>query len=67
MDFRPTIKKVIMSIIIAIVVWMLTYVRTIYFVGEKYPILSTSSWLTIFSFILVYVIWSLIQNRKKRR
>lgn len=67
MNFRPTLKKVVMSIVIAVIVCMLTYVPKIYHAGEI-PIVAYFTnplALTVYSFILVYVIWSLFQKKKQ--
>ncbi|MGY4884168.1 MAG: hypothetical protein ACP5NZ_01160 [Nanobdellota archaeon] len=63
MNFRPTLWKTTWSIIIAILTWMLTYVPVICHVGE--PCFPPYLWVPIVALILVYIVWSLFQRKKK--
>ena len=65
MNFKPNRWKVIGSITIAVFVWILTYVPTIYPIGSRIQIVTMSSLLTILSLIIVYSVWSLIEKKKR--
>jgi len=62
MNFRPTLWKVVLSIIIAIIVFILTPIPFCKPGGECNSVL----WPSLASLILTYVIWSLFQKRKKK-
>jgi uncharacterized membrane-anchored protein len=59
MNFKPTKWKVVWSIIIAILVWMLTFTSSFMPEEKRVTIISSLS-----SLIIVYVIWSIAQKRK---
>ncbi|MCX6750145.1 MAG: hypothetical protein NTZ83_01690 [Candidatus Pacearchaeota archaeon] len=62
MNFRLTKWKVIISLVIVIIIFMLSYAPVICHVGEI--CLPIYLWLPITALILVYVIWSFVQKKK---
>ena len=70
MYFKPTILKTIVSLLVAIIIDYFLNSNFICSVGDKCPttlqlmISTTGIMESLVSFIIVYIIWSLIQKKK---
>lgn len=62
MDFKPNIKKVTISILVGIFIWVLFYTKSAY--PNDLPFYYDNPLVAIGALIVIYVIWSLIEKDK---
>jgi hypothetical protein len=71
MDFKPTILKTIISLLVAIIVNYLLTTTFLGCMGDKCPTILQKMMATngiiggLVFFIIIYLIWSLIQKKKQ--
>jgi predicted membrane-bound dolichyl-phosphate-mannose-protein mannosyltransferase len=62
MNFKPSVRKIIVILVIAIIVFMLAHIPLCKPGGEC----GFTLWPGLISFIITYIIWSLFQKKESK-